>query len=139
MFFLAHFQPLPRALHSSGRRHGLPGQAGRALVRWVLLWFVLSVGAAIASPIVHPQSFELVCTSAGAIKVIVQTDDGPQEIGSAHLDCPLCLLGGPPTQADPAKPALSLPLGRAMQSIPAARLAAATASPLPARGPPAFS
>jgi len=32
-----------------------------------------------------------------------------------------------------------LPLGRALQSIPAARIAAATASPLPARGPPALS
>lgn len=139
MFSLAHFQPLRRELRGGGGLHFLPGKASIGLVKWVLLWFVLSIGAAIASPILHPQSIEFVCSSAGAIKAIVQTDDGPQEAGSAHLDCPLCLLSCPPSKADPAKAALSLPLGRAMQSIPAARLAAATASPLPARGPPAFS
>jgi len=108
--------------------------------RWVLLWFALSIGAAVASPIVHPQAVELVCSSAGSIKAVVQTDDGVQEMGASHMDCPLCLLAGAPPPA-PAAAAfdLPLPLGRVLQSIPAARLAAATAAPLPARGPPTFS
>jgi hypothetical protein len=107
------------------------------LGRLVLLWFVLSLGAAIASPVVNPQAMEVVCSSAGAVKVVVKTDDGAQELGASHLDCPLCVLTGAPP---PALPVVQLPqpqpLGHALQSIPAARIAAATAAPLPARGPP---
>ena len=60
-----------------------------ALGRLVLLWFVLSLGVAVASPLVHPQAMELVCSSAGAVKVIVQTDDGAPELGESQMDCPL--------------------------------------------------
>ncbi|RYF33028.1 MAG: hypothetical protein EOO26_09535 [Comamonadaceae bacterium] len=108
--------------------------------RVVLAWFVLSLGVAVASPVVKPQAMELVCSTAGAVKVIVQTDDGAQEMGSSHMDCPLCVLTGAPPPATPlADVPAGQPLGRAVQPIPAARLAAATAAPLPARGPPAFS
>ena len=108
--------------------------------RWVLLWFVLSLGVAVASPLVNPQAMELVCSSAGSIKAVVHTEDGAQEMGASHMDCPLCVLSGapPPAVAVPAFD-LPLPLGRVVQAIPAARLAAATAAPLPARGPPALS
>ena len=108
--------------------------------RWVLLWFVLSLGVAVASPLVHPQSMELVCSGAGPVKVVVHTDDGAREMGASHMDCPLCVLTGapPPAMVAPAFD-LPLPLGRVVQPIPAARLAAATAAPLPARGPPTFS
>ncbi|MBT2321611.1 hypothetical protein J7E62_04465 [Variovorax paradoxus] len=106
--------------------------------RMVLLWFVLSLGAAVASPVVNPQALELVCSSAGAVKVVVQTDDGAQELGMSHMDCPLCMLtGAPPPTPVVALPS-PLPLGHAVQPIPAARIAAATAAPLPARGPPAL-
>ena len=71
--------------------------------------------------------------------VELETDDGAQEMGASHLDCPLCVLTGAPP---PAPPVVQLPqpqpLGHALQSIPAARIAAATAAPLPARGPPAL-
>ena len=111
-----------------------------ALGRLVLLWFVLSLGVAVASPLVHPQAMELVCSSAGAVKVIVQTDDGAQELGASHMDCPLCVLTGAPPPATLAIDVPSVqPLAHAVQSIPAARLAAATAAPLPPRGPPSFS
>jgi hypothetical protein len=108
------------------------------LGRLVLLWFALSLGVAIASPIVHPQAMELVCTSVGAIKVIMQTDDGAQELGAVHMDCPMCTpTGAPPPVAVQVLP-MPQPLGHALQSIPAAHIAAATAAPLPARGPPAL-
>ena len=108
--------------------------------RFVLAWFVLSLGVAVASPVVKPQAMELVCSTAGAVKVIVQTDDGAQEMGASHMDCPLCVLTGAPPPATPLADVPTVqPLGRAVQPIPAARLAAATAAPLPARGPPAFS
>ncbi|MDM0115756.1 hypothetical protein QTI66_26640 [Variovorax sp. J22R133] len=110
------------------------------LGRLVLLWFVLSLGVAVAAPVVHPQAMELVCSSAGAVKVIVKGDDGARELGASHVDCPLCVLtGAPPPRADAGTFDLPLPLGRVLQSIPAARLAAATAAPLPARGPPSLS
>ena len=44
--------------------------------RWVLLWFVLSLGVAVASPLVNPQAMELVCSSAGSITVVVHPEDG---------------------------------------------------------------
>jgi hypothetical protein len=110
------------------------------LGRLVLLWFALSLGVAVAAPLVHPQAMELVCSSAGAVKVIVKTDDGARELGASHLDCPLCALAGaPPPQGEVPRFAHPLPLGHALQPIPAARLAAATAAPLPARGPPALA
>ncbi len=106
----------------------------------MLAWFVLSLGVAVASPVVKPRAMELVCSAAGAVKVIVQTDDGAQEMGASHVDCPLCVLTGAPPPAAPLAVVPTVqPLGRAVQSIPAARIAAATAAPLPARGPPAFS
>jgi hypothetical protein len=110
------------------------------LARLVLAWFALSLGVAIASPIVNPQAMELVCSASGAVKVVVHTDDGAQGLGSMHMDCPLCMLAGaPPPLPVVAAIVLPLPLGRAVQSIPAARIAAATAAPPPARAPPTFS
>lgn len=109
---------------------------GTDLVRWVLLWFTLSLGAAIASPVVHPLAMELVCTGSGSVKAIVHTDDGAQELGAGHLDCPLCMLGAAP----PATPGVSLPaavpVAHAATPIASSRIAAITAAPLPARGPP---
>lgn len=129
MFSTANF---PSSPSSTGPRL----RAGS--VRWVLLCFVLSLGVAIASPIVHPQAVELVCTSAGAVKAIVHTDEGVQEVGMGHMDCPLCVLSGPlPPAPNVSLPVLA-PLSHAVQAIPAAHIAVATAAPLPARGPPAF-
>lgn len=109
------------------------------LGRLVLLWFVLSLGVAIASPVVNPQAMEVVCSSAGAVKVVVKSDDGAREVGASHLDCPLCALtGAPPPAPQVVQLPQPQPLGLALQPIPAARIAAATAAPLPARGPPAF-
>lgn len=112
----------------------------RNLARFVLAWFVLSGGVAIASPVVQPRSMQLVCTAAGSVKIVVQSDDGTRELGASHLDCPMCLLAGaPPPLAQPVAFPTVLPLGHAVQSIPSARIAAATAAPLPPRGPPTLS
>lgn len=111
------------------------------LARWVLVWFALSLGAAIASPIVKPQAVQLICSGAGVIKLLLQNDDASsQPTASPMLDCPLCLTGNappPPIVRLTAQPVQ--PLAYVRQSIPAARIAALTAAPLPARGPPAFS
>ena len=108
------------------------------LGRLVLAWVVLSLGVAVASPIVKPQNVLLVCTGSGAMKVLVTADDGSTtEVGSASMDCPLCASFSappPPVAAPTVEPAQSL--AYALQSIPAAHIAARTAAPLPARGPP---
>ena len=44
--------------------------------RLVLAWFVLSLGVAVASPIVKPKDILLVCTGSGAMKVLVKAPDG---------------------------------------------------------------
>lgn len=127
---------IARTVHAT--RVGLR-RPGAGLIRWALLWFMLSLGVAIASPLVHPQAMELVCSASGSVKAIVHTDDGAQELGTGHLDCPLCMLAGAP----PATPTLALPvlmpLAHAMRPIPSAHIAAATAAPMPARGPPSLS
>jgi len=107
------------------------------LTRLVLAWFVLSLGVAVASPIVKPQDILLVCTGSGAMKVLVKADDGStSEMAGNTLDCPLCVSvsAPPPVACLTAEPAQ--PLAYALQPIPAAHIAARTAAPLPARGPP---
>ncbi|MCJ0764672.1 DUF2946 family protein [Variovorax terrae] len=106
------------------------------LTRLVLVWFALSIGAAIASPVIKPVPMELVCSSSGAMKLLVKTDDGVKEVRSHTLDCPLCAGTGPlppavQTTAEPASP-----LAHVLRPIPAAHIAWLTAAPLPARGPP---
>ena len=110
------------------------------LARFVLVWFALSIGVAIASPLVKPQAMELICSGSGVMKVLVKTEDGTQKSVNVTLDCPLCA-----TSSAPPPPAARLsaeplqPLAHVLQSIPAAHIASLTAAPPPARGPPIFS
>ena len=94
---------------------------------------------AVASPLVNPQAMELICSGSGAIKLLVKTDDGVQEMSSHTLDCPLCVHVGAPPPAAQAQLPVAHPLAHALRPIPAAHIAARTAAPLPPRGPPAFS
>lgn len=111
-----------------------------ALRLWVLAWFMASLGVAIAAPIVHPQPIQLICSSTGTVMLLMQTDDGTVEkVGASGMDCPLCSpAGAPPAAASGTLPP-PRPLAHALQPIEAARIAAATAAPLPARGPPSLS
>lgn len=110
-----------------------------AIARWALLCFVLSLGVAIAAPLVNHQSLELVCSSVGSVKLLVKSADGSSQVVSQMGDCPLCITGGglPPPEVQ-LRVAPAQPLAYALRSIPAARLAWLTAAPLPARGPPTF-
>ena len=123
---------MPRLRHAHHLGH--LGHIGRL----VLLWFALSLGVAVASPIVNPQAVELVCSSAGAVKMVVQTDDGAQELGMSHMDCPLCTPPGAPRRGRVVALPRPVPGAPGVPPIRAARIAAATAAPLPARGPPAL-
>lgn len=106
------------------------------LARLVLVWFALSLGVAIASPIVKPQAIELICSGSGAMKVLVKTDDGSTEASSHTLDCPLCASSSAPPPVSRLSVEPVQPLAYVLRSIPAAHIAALTAAPMPARGPP---
>ena len=112
----------------------------KLLARFVLVWFALSIGVAIASPLVKPQAMEVICSSMGVMKVQIQTDDGTQDVLKRTLDCPLCATHlAPPTPFLPLTAEPIQPLAYVMRSIPAAHIASLTAIPPPARGPPSFS
>ena len=125
---------------SSSPRHLLQTvRSLHGLARLALAWFVLSLGVAVASPWVSPQSIELICAGSGAIKVLIKTDDGAKEVPSHTLDCPLCAHVGAPPPVSHAHVPVVHPLVHALRPVPAAHIAARTAAPLPARGPPVFS
>ena len=112
------------------------------LTRFVLVWFALSIGVAIASPVVNPQVMDLVCTSTGSMKLVVQDQnngDGEGVAASSHtLDCPLCASISAPSPALNTSLTQPSPLAHALQPLAAAHIAAITAPPLPSRGPPAL-
>ena len=82
-----------------------------ALRLWVLAWFVASMGVAIASPLVHPQAFEVICSGTGAIKLLVQTDNGTVEMGAMGMDCPLCFTPSAPPPHTGSRRAAAPPPG----------------------------
>lgn len=107
------------------------------IARLVLTWFALTLGVAVASPIVNPHSMELVCSSGGHIKLVELDDEGQLVTDhSFSLDCSLCLplLATPPVEVGVLNVSIS-PEQVAptfMQEIIPSR----TGAPLPARGPP---
>lgn len=111
------------------------------LVRTVLLMYVLTLGVAMASPLMKPDAMNLICTSTG-YKLVGTSTDADQGRSSAQthlLDCPLCVATTLPVVL--ASDSIFEPphaLSYATQSIPAARLAATVSAPLPARGPPSI-
>jgi hypothetical protein len=106
------------------------------LARLVLAWFALTLGVAVASPMVHPQAMELVCSGVGALK-LVDNGDGSTAPASGHtLDCPLCASFSAPPATASIPVALALPRADLVAAIPGSRVAVRSAAPLPARGPP---
>ena len=107
------------------------------LARLALLWLALTLGVAVASPMVNPQDDLVICTSAGMMKVKLNADSSVSTEATGAAYCPLCVAGGgvPPGFAQ-IKVEPVQPLGRVLQSIAAAHIAVATAAPPPSRGPP---
>jgi hypothetical protein len=106
-------------------------------VRWMLVWFCLSMGVAIASPMVQPQASMLVCTAAGAVKLVSVGDADPATpVATAHtMDCVLCLSAGAPPVAD--IPVFAAPnLTQVYRPVHLALLIWRTTAPTSARDPP---
>ena len=110
------------------------------LARWALLWWLLALGVACASPLVQPQHTELVCTEAGHLSLVTLNEDGARPPHPTHssLDCPVCFAGLLACSTTPWRPQ---PPSTAASVVPAQRQLAhstrlAGALP-PSRGPPA--
>ena len=108
------------------------------IIRFVLVWFALSLGVAMASSLVAPKSTELVCTSGGMLKLVAV--DGTDSAVPSHgtMDCALCMPVALPPAPSPVQAAPVSPHSHALQPVAAAHIASATAPPLPSRGPPAL-
>lgn len=103
----------------------------------VLTGFLCALGAAAASPFVHPTRTQLVCAGAGGVTLMVLNDDGlPTTAASLH--CPLCLPAAGPAPASIAPlPTPELVGAEPPASAPTSAIAL-SAAPSPGRGPPVF-
>lgn len=110
-----------------------------AYARWVLACMVLALGVSLLSPLLNPQSLQLVCSAVGTVKLIQQTDDGGQAVTGHTLDCPLCIPMVPPPPLVVLPIAQPQPLAHASHWVVVARITARLGPPLPPRGPPVFS
>jgi len=110
----------------------------KSFARFMLVWFVMSVGVASASSLVSPKAMEMVCTAGGVIKLVPSDSNNADSHEHTVPDCAMCLLTGLPPA--PKGAALEKPsaLAHALHPIAAALIVSATAPPLPSRGPPAL-
>lgn len=106
------------------------------LAKMALLWFLLTLGVAVASPFVNPQHQASICSASAGMVIVVLDDDSNTSSASNTLDCPLCVIAQASVPVQLRVTETIQPLGQVLKSIPAACLAAATAAPPPSRGPP---
>lgn len=105
-------------------------------VRLALLWFALTLGAAVASPVIHPQTELVVCTGVGLQKVLINADGSVSSSTDSGISCPLCVMGDAPPPVTYSGVAAVYATGQAVPIAPVAPAVTFTATPPPARGPP---
>ncbi len=106
--------------------------------RGVLLWFVLSLGMAVASPLLQPASSSLVCSAGGSRWVII-SDDGPLTATAHTLNCVLCAPAVVPPPLSVASFVSTDALRYALLPAPASHIAWHAFMLISARGPPVIS
>jgi hypothetical protein len=108
------------------------------LAKLALLWFALTLGVAVASPLVNPQDELIICTSVGMVKVVLNADGSVSTSASAEAQCPLCVVG---SAAAPAfvslHPAPVQALTAVQPGMAPVLVAAVSATLPPSRAPPA--
>ncbi|GAO24379.1 hypothetical protein ALISP_4199 [Alicycliphilus sp. B1] len=86
---------------------------------WIAAWFIFSLGATLASPLVQPRSMELVCSAGSGATLVVHAKTGNAVLDTLGMDCGLCLLGSAPPQPAAARPAC--PANRSLPARAATR------------------
>lgn len=110
----------------------------RRLRSVIAAWVLLAMGVAMASPLVQPRAFELICSGAGAYLLAAQSDDGGTGSHNKDLNCGLCLMGAaPPPSALDALPKLHAPRIQLAHFHLGHKPDSSAALP-PARAPPCF-
>lgn len=107
------------------------------LSRIVLVWYVLFVGVSVLAATLQHKTMEVVCSSMGIVKLVVQ-GEGEDAPLSSRMDCPLCAHAAPAMPPPTLATLAHVPDARAyiVLRLPEALLLARTAPPLPSRGPP---
>ena len=107
------------------------------ITRLVLVWFVLFIGAAVASALVRAEGVQMVCSGMGGMK-LVKLDSGGSAPVPQSLDCPLCMPVVTPTAAVQSvrHPSAS---AYALHPVESARWIGRIDPPWQARAPPAPS
>lgn len=104
--------------------------------RFVLVWWALFIGIAVASPLVKADGLQVVCSGAQGMKLVdLDALDAAGHPAPQTMDCPLCLPMAAPA---PAAFLVPHPAGRvcALHSPATARLARLPDLPWQARAPP---
>jgi hypothetical protein len=109
-------------------------RASRLLTSWVLAWFALFLGTAVAASVVAPEGVQWVCSPAGGAKLLdAQGEDFQPQ--TASMDCPLCAFGA----TLPPNTAASILIEASAQTqamLNRGHPVWLVAPPLPSRGPP---
>lgn len=114
-------------------------RTSRRAAALALAWFVLFLGIAGLSPVLHASPLDPICSVAAAGQDFGHqgTDGAP---GSSHtLKCALCIGVLAPPANSATVPAGSAPPAGTATLRGADRVAVRASAPLPARGPPAFA
>jgi hypothetical protein len=111
----------------------------KRIARFVLIWFALTIGVAVASPMVKPQGMQLICSGAGAMKVVIAAGEGKAPLASHTLDCPLCASINAPAPMEILSFDNVAPQTFALPLIGTDLVIFVPAAPPPARGPPTRS
>lgn len=112
-------------------------RTSRCAAALALAWFVLFLGVAGLSPVLHASPLDPVCSVAAADEGVNHrgSDGAP---GSSHtLKCALCIGVLAPPANDATVPAGSPPPAGAPCLRGSDRVVVRASAPLPARGPPA--
>ena len=109
----------------------------RRLARLALTWYVLFLGVSVLAATLQPRTMDVVCSSMGIMKVVVQGEGGEAQVRSS-MDCPLCAHATPALPPPTTAVLAHVPDARShiVQRLPQAVLMVRTAPPLPSRGPP---
>ena len=105
-------------------------------VRCVLAWFVLSLTAAVASPLLQPQSAAWVCTAFGMTQVSIAADDAGTTPAQQGMHCVLCAPAAAPPSPEFSPQMGFDSLSFVLQPVAAAHVAWRSNALLSARGPP---